>query len=72
MGKGTDFLATMTDRERAEALAALCDDLFGEQNGKRIFRQMAAGMAFQGRQLGDAPDPQDNYWKGHWRIYELD
>lgn len=71
MAKDPDPLAKMSSHERALALARLCDNVFGEHHGKRIFDKLASALAFKARQIGDAKEPQDNYWKGIWRIYEL-
>lgn len=72
MAKDTDILALMTDDERRTAMRQLVMGLFGEGNGARIWQQMDAALGSQARQLGDAPEPEDNYWHGVWRIYEIE
>ena len=72
MAKEPDAFAKMTDRERASAMGAMALTLLGPHYGKVFVDQMKAAMKSKVRQVGDAPEPEKNYWKGAWRIYELD
>jgi hypothetical protein len=66
----TDVMATMTQSERLRATANLYLKLLGP-NAKPMMEQLRPGFTSRQRQLGDAPDPAQNHWRGAWRIYEL-
>jgi hypothetical protein len=72
MANDTDILAQMPDDVRREAMRDLVYGLFGKGNGGRIWQQMDAALTSKARQLGDAPEPEDNYWQGVWQIYEIE
>ena len=44
--------------------------VFGEKKGNEIFENIEACHNYELRQPGDAVLPEDNYWKGRWRVYE--
>ena len=66
-----DPLRAMPQEKRVEAMRALIFNLVGDENGAVIWQQMEPLMTTTMRQLGDARDPQKNYWKGVWKIHEL-
>lgn len=72
MPRQADILARMPDALRREAMEGLVKGLFGPKNGAKIWEQMDAVMSSTQRQLGDHPDPEQNYWQGTWRIYEIE
>jgi hypothetical protein len=64
------------DRLRPEArailLRAVATDLLGAEKAARVVEQLEPGVRSRARQAGDAPVPEQNHWRGAWRIYELD
>lgn len=69
--KDQDF-ARLEPKVRAELLRALAVELLGPEKGALVAEQLEPGVRSRARQLGDAKDPEQNHWKGVWRIHELD
>jgi hypothetical protein len=46
--------------------------LLGPVAGAAFAKQMETVQKFKGRQIGDAPEPEKNFWKGAWRIHEIE
>jgi len=72
MPKRPDPLDDLSPAERAKLLRDMVLGMFGEEKGAGVWQQMEAALRLNARQLGDAPEPAKNFWKGAWRIYELD
>lgn len=72
MPKKPDPLDNLDPAQQAAVLRGLVTNLFGEQNAAPIWKQMEAALRSNARQLGDAPEPEKNFWKGSWKIYEMD
>ena len=62
----------MSPRQRATAMRDLFLNVLGEKNGETVWRQMGPALLSTARQLGDAATPEENFWKGVWKIHELD
>lgn len=72
MAKRSDPLDGLTPEGEREVLRSIIIDMFGPARGADVWRRFADAMKYDKRQLGDAPEPEKNYWKGAWRIYEID
>ena len=72
MAKPKDPLAVMPPAVRAKFMRDLAVGLFGPVAGAAFAKQMESVQKFKGRQIGDAPEPEKNFWKGAWRIHEID
>lgn len=72
MAKPKDPLATMPAPVRAKVITDMATNLLGPAAGAAFAKQMVNGMNWKGRQIGDAVEPEKNFWKGAWRIYEID
>ncbi len=72
MAKPKDPLATMPGPVRAKVMKDLAANLLGPVAGAAFTKQMEAAQNWKGRQLGDATEPEKNFWKGAWRIYEIE
>lgn len=73
MPKKPDPLDGLSAAEQPAALRGLVFGMFGEQGGAAIWKQMEPAMrGANARQLGDAREPEKNFWKGAWRIYEIE
>lgn len=72
MAKSPDILAMLPDDLRSEFMKELAVEMLGPVAGAAFAKQMDAVQNFSGRQLGDATEPEMNYWKGVWQIYEID
>ena len=59
-----------TEPERLAMMRASCHLVFGPQKGEEMWKAMEPSLLFKARQLGDAPEPEKNFWKGVWQIYE--
>jgi hypothetical protein len=72
MAKPKDPLATMSPSGRAKMIKAIATNVLGPALGAAFAKQMEEGLTYQGRQLGDSKEPEKNFWKGAWRIYEIE
>jgi len=72
MAKPKDPPATMPPPVPAKVTKDMATNLLGPVAGAAFAKQMDAGLKWKGRQLGDATEPEKNFWKGAWRIYEID
>lgn len=72
MAKKSDPLDNLSPQGQVEVMRKMIFGTFGEVRGAEIWPQFEAGMLTKIRQLGDAPEPTKNFWKGAWRIYEID
>ena len=72
MAKPKDPLAAMPAPVRAKVIKDLAVTLLGPVAGGAFAKQMEAAQGWKGRQLGDATEPEKNFWKGAWRIYEIE
>lgn len=67
-----DILATLPHDERVALMKRSVMGILGPVVGDQVWKQMEPALSRSRRQPGDAPAPEDNYWKGVWRIYEAD
>lgn len=72
MPKKPDPLDNLTPEGQVAVLRRLLFETFGEARGSAIWEQMEPAMLGKSRQLGDTPEPEKNFWKGAWRIHEMD
>lgn len=72
MAKPKDPLAAMSPPVRARVMKTMAMNLLGPVAGAVFVKQMESAQNFKGRQIGDDPDPEKNFWKGAWRIYEIE
>jgi len=72
MAKSKDPLAMMPAPVRAKVIKSVAMNMLGPVAGAGFVKQMDAAQNWKGRQLGDATEPEKNYWKGAWRIYEIE
>jgi hypothetical protein len=72
MPKEPDVLALLSPPERAEVIRKMLLGLLGERNGQKAWKQMEPVLASTLRQIGDAEEPEKNYWRGVWRVYEVE
>jgi hypothetical protein len=72
MAKPKDPLAMMSAPARSKMIKAIATNVLGPVAGAAFAKQMDAGLQWKGRQLGDSKEPEKNFWKGAWRIYEID
>lgn len=67
-----DIFEILPEEERIALMRDTVLSMFGETVGLRMWGRMEPALRYKRRQLGDHPDPSQNYWKGVWRIYEAD
>ena len=67
-----DILAVLPPDERAALIRRTVTAIMGPTMGEQIWKQMEPVLQSKARQPGDAPEPEQNHWKGVWRIYEAD
>ncbi|MFO0759234.1 MAG: hypothetical protein U0359_22270 [Byssovorax sp.] len=72
MPRKPSLFDTLPEPERHQVMRFACQLVFGADKGKALWKSMEPALLFKARQLGDAPDPKDNFWKGAWRIYEAE
>ncbi len=72
MAKAKDPLAMMPAPVRAKLMKGVAMNVLGPMAGAAFVKQMDAVQNWKGRQLGDATEPEKNFWKGAWRIYEIE
>jgi len=72
MKKLKDPLAAMPGLLRAKVMKDLATNLLGPAAGGTFVKQMEAVGTWKGRQIGDHAEADKNYWKGAWRIHEID
>ena len=71
MARDPDILKILPPELRAEVMRGIVFEVFGDRNGARVWQQLEAGLTYTARQLGDHREPDKNFWKGAWRIYEF-
>lgn len=69
--RGDDF-DRLKPEPRARALRTMIEHLLGPEKAARVLEQLEPGLLTRARQPGDARDPEKSYWRGAWRIHELD
>ncbi len=67
-----DILAILPDKERIELMRRSVMAVMGPKLGEEMWKQMEPALTDRRRQPGDAEKPEDNFWKGSWRIYEAE
>lgn len=72
MPKKQDPLDNLTPQGQVEVLRRTLCGTFGETRGAEIWAQVEPAIVGKARQFGDASEPEKNYWKGAWRIYEIE
>lgn len=72
MSKPKDPLAALSGPGREKLMKSLAMNMLGPIAGPAFVKQMEAAQQFKGRQIGDHPEPEKNFWKGHWRIFEIE
>lgn len=72
MPKKPDPLDNLSPKQQAALLRGLVTGLFGEEGGSALWKHMEPALRFKGRQIGDAPEPEKNFWHGAWKIYEIE
>jgi hypothetical protein len=72
MPKKPDPLDNLSPDQQSALLRGLVFNLFGEENGGAVWKQMEPALRSKARQIGDAPEPEKNFWRGAWKIYEID
>lgn len=72
MPKKPDPLDNLTPEGQVAVLRRLLFETFGESRGNALWAQIEPAMLGKTRQLGDAHEPEKNFWKGAWRIHEID
>jgi len=72
MPKKPDPLDNLTPEGQLGVMKNLVFGLFGGERGASVWPHFEAGLGMKARQIGDADEPEKNYWKGAWRIHELD
>jgi hypothetical protein len=72
MPKKPHLFERLSETERLSAMRAACKVVFGQAKGEQIWKGMEPALTWKGRQLGDALAPEENFWKGAWRIYEAE
>lgn len=72
MPRKPHLFETLSEAERHQVMRFSCHLVFGQQKGNAVWQSMEPSLLFRERQLGDAPAPEDNFWKGIWRIYEAE
>lgn len=72
MPKKPDPLDNLTPEGQLEVMRSMIFGMFGETRGNDIWPQFEAAMLSKARQIGDAAEPEKNFWKSAWRIYEIE
>jgi len=57
---------------RGVLVRELAVKVLGESKGAAVADRLEPGIRSRARQLGDAAEPEQNFWKGAWRIHELE
>lgn len=72
MPRARDPFDVLDEKQRAALMRDTVKAVFGATMGDRLWKVMEPAVTDKRRQPGDAARPEDNYWKGHWRIHETD
>jgi hypothetical protein len=72
MASKKDILALLPEQLRVAVLRHFTHGLFGDDVGGELWKQLEPGFTTKLRQPGDAADPEQNFWRGAWRIYDAD
>jgi len=72
MPKRPDPLDSLSPEGQAGLFRGLVFGMFGEEGGAAMWPQIEAALRMKARQLGDAPEPEKNFWRGAWAIYEIE
>lgn len=72
MPRKPDALDNLTPEGQAAVLRLILTDMFGEERAGPMLKQIEAAMRMKARQIGDAPEPEKNFWKGAFRIHEIE
>jgi hypothetical protein len=67
-----DIFAVLPRDARAKLMRRTVMAMMGPKMGDKLWKQMEPALNDMRRQPGDAPRPEDNYWKGRWRIHEAE
>lgn len=72
MPRRPDPFDNMPDEERTKLMRDTVKSILGPKVGDELWKHMEPAMRDRRRQLGDAPEPEKNFWGGVWRVYEAE
>ncbi|WP_437908282.1 hypothetical protein WME95_10590 [Sorangium sp. So ce327] len=68
----TDPFHVLPEAQRHELMRDTVMAIFGPAVGQGFWDQMEPLLTDTRRQPGDAEEPEKNFWRGRWRIYEAE
>lgn len=72
MPRLTDPFHVLPEAQRHELMRDTVMAIFGPAVGQAFWAQMEPLLTDTRRQPGDAEEPEKNFWRGRWRIYEAE
>ncbi|WP_437682601.1 hypothetical protein [Sorangium sp. So ce131] len=72
MPRLTDPFDVLPEVQRHELMRDTVMAIFGPTVGQTFWDQMEPLLTDTRRQPGDAAEPEKNFWRGRWRIYEAE
>lgn len=66
-----DAFDVLNEEQRGALMHDMAKSVFGKTMGDKLWQTLSPAHSNKLRQLGDAKEPAENYWKGRWRIHEM-